>query len=101
MSMTILNEAEKITCRFDGDMDTVACNEIADELNAIMDDCKKNGLLIEFDLENVRYIASSFLRLCGKAVQHVGQTRFSIINVLPPVKKVFKIAGLADGLNIP
>jgi len=100
MSMTIQYETEKVRCIFDSDMDTLACNEIADELNKVFDDCSKQGMSIEYDLEGVRYIASSFLRLCGKAAQAVGQAHFSIVNVLPPVKKVFKIAGLADGLNL-
>lgn len=85
-----------VTFFFDGRMDTIKCMTAEKEIVIMLDDYEE----IIFDLQNVEYIASSFLRLCGRASNKVKPGRFSIINVTPSVKKVFKIAGLADRLNL-
>ncbi|MEI6055744.1 MAG: STAS domain-containing protein [Lentisphaerota bacterium] len=86
----------KIVCKFIGRMDTTKCTDAEREVMGAIDGAEK----IVFDLDGVEYIASSFLRLCGKASHKVSAGKFSIVNVTPSVKKVFKIAGLAERLNL-
>jgi anti-anti-sigma factor len=100
MGITRVNEKDKVICKFDGNMDTIACKEVESEFFSILSDCEKDKFSLELDLAGVDYIASSFLRICGKAAHHLDVENLAIVNVTPPVKKVFKIAGLADRLNI-
>ena len=86
----------KIVCKFLGRMDTTRCVEAEKIVMDFIDAAET----IVFDLDGVEYIASSFLRLCGKASHKVVDGNFSIVNVTPSVKKVFKIAGLAERLNL-
>lgn len=81
-------------------VDTLACNEIEEQLTEIMEECESGGLSFAFDLAEVDFIASSFLRLCLQASHKLGVEKVSIVNVSPPIKKVFKIAGFADHLTI-
>jgi anti-anti-sigma factor len=53
-----------------------------------------------FDLSEVDYISSSFLRLCISSAKDVKKGNFSIINTGPEIMKVFKIAGLEGLLNV-
>ena len=55
---------------------------------------------IVFDLAGVDYVASGFLRLCLSAAKSVPSGGFSIVNTDPGVKKVFKIAGLDELLQV-
>lgn len=87
----------KLVCKFEGRMDTIKCQETESE---VMDKVEGHDGQVVFDLGGVDYIASSFLRLCGKVANKVKSENMSIINVTPPVKKVFKISGLATKLNI-
>ena len=85
-----------VTFTFQNRMDTVKCMESEKE---VIENIKDSDTVV-FNMEGVEYIASSFLRLCGRAANIVDAGNFSIINVVPSVKKVFKIAGLVDRLNI-
>jgi anti-anti-sigma factor len=58
------------------------------------------GVHVVFDLQEVNYIASSFIRICVDMVKHAGTSGFSIVNCDPLIKKTFKIAGLDEILKI-
>ncbi|HJO94321.1 MAG TPA: STAS domain-containing protein [Victivallales bacterium] len=97
MSVECVNEcAGKTICKFAGRMDTTKCIDAERKIMQAIEGADE----IVFNLDGVEYIASSFLRLCGKASHKVHSGNFSIINVAPSVKKVFKIAGLAERLNL-
>ena len=96
MTVSYKREDDKMKFVFDGRMDTIKCMNAEKE---VIESIQESDIVV-FDLKNVDYIASSFLRLCGRASNTVKPGSFSIVNVTPPVKKVFKIAGLADRLNI-
>ncbi|MCP4178460.1 MAG: STAS domain-containing protein [bacterium] len=97
MSVECVNEGVgKTICKFDGRMDTTKCMDAERKIMQAIEGANE----IVFNLTGVEYIASSFLRLCGKASHKVNSGNFSIINVTPSVKKVFKIAGLAERLNL-
>ena len=100
MSTKRINEKYKVICCFEGKMDTLSCKELEKDFDQILSECKSDNMPLVFDLAGVDYIASSFLRLCGKAAQQIGVEKVSIANVTPQVKKVFKIAGLADVLTV-
>lgn len=92
----IKKQEGKVVCKFSGYMDTKTCLEVErDVMNSV-----ESARSIVFDLDGVEYIDSTFLRLCGKAYYKVNAGDFSIINVTPAVKKIFKIAGLAERLNL-
>jgi anti-anti-sigma regulatory factor len=89
-------------CRFDSEMNTIVCAEIAGELsrqiNAALQANPDSKAV--FDLIGTRYIASSFLRLCVQYHKMFGNERFTIINVSDNVKEVFDIAALTDVLSL-
>ena len=101
--MVNFNVEENITkdktllCSFSERMDTVNCQKIEDE---VFDKVRELKMPVIFDLENVDYIASMFIRLCLWTAKEVELENFSIVNVHPNVKKVFMLAGLNNQLNI-
>ena len=92
----IKDQAGAIVCTFSGRMDTTQCLEAERDVMKSIEGAEK----IVFNLYGVEYIASSFLRLCGKASHKVNAGNFSIIKTTPDVRKVFKIAGLTERLNL-
>lgn len=97
MLLTVKEDNGTMTCVFSGRMNTVNCMEIQDECNKKIQ--SHDGKLV-FDMKDVEYISSSFLRLCASAADTAGTGNFSVSNVNPNVKKVFKIAGLEEKLNV-
>jgi len=97
-----LNSEEKVlTLVFKGRMDFLA----ATKLNEIIEaepfmKFWQQELKIVFDLGEVDYIASSFIRICVSHAKQAGPEMFSIINCQPFIKKTFKISGLDEILNI-
>jgi anti-anti-sigma factor len=101
MPMSHSTEDGKLVCRFSGSLDTTACIELHEKADKLFEEAAKTpGSRVVFDMEQVEYVASSFLRLCGKAAQKVGRDNFEVVRVQPNVKKVFKIAGLESCINI-
>jgi len=57
-------------------------------------------LMVFFDLKNVTFIASAFIRTCLAISRQVDAENFRIINASPVIKKTFKIAGLDEMLHV-
>ena len=96
MTKEASKKSKEVVCTFDKRMDTAECIKVETEvLNSL-----RHTEFIVFDLKGVEYIASSFLRICGKSAQKVDRGNFKIINASASVSKVFKIAGLSDILNV-
>jgi len=57
-------------------------------------------LMVNFDLKNVDFIASSFIRICVVTAKQLAEGNFRITNTIPMIKKTFKIAGLDEILNV-
>jgi len=96
------NSTEKIiTAVFAGRMDYLAVVELTPILESepILKNRGAEDRII-FDIAEVDYIASSFIRTCIMYAKQAGTGRFSIINCQPFVKKTFKISGLDEVLNI-
>ena len=96
------NADEKIfTLTFTGRMDFVAVGILNERILAepVLKELKPGDKMV-FDLKEVDYIASSFIRICVLYAKQFGSGRFSIRHCQPFVKKTFKVSGLDDVLNI-
>lgn len=92
---------QEISVAFKGRMDTLIVDSFGRQLEAeeLMQN-RKPGDQVVFDLGEVDYIASSFIRICITHAKLAGPGGFSITNCQPFVKKTFKISGLDEVLNI-
>jgi anti-anti-sigma factor len=86
-----LDLEESTVIRFEGRMDTAKCAQIEAETKERV---TRPVTSVVFDLKDVEFISSAFLRLCIYAHKQAGEEGFQIINVDPSIKRVFKIAGL-------
>lgn len=87
----------KFTCLFSGRMDTEESTRVGNEL---FEKVKGQDLPVVFDLKDVDYVSSAFLRICLRVAREMGDDRFSVEHVKPTVKKVFKIAGFDKIMKI-
>jgi len=97
--------AKIIKCTFKGKMDTLRSNRAVEDFKGEFESLLSSGVSAEelkicFDLSEVDYISSSFLRLCISSARDIKTGNFSIINTGPEIMKVFKIAGLDPMLNV-
>ncbi|MCX6280400.1 MAG: STAS domain-containing protein [Bacteroidetes bacterium] len=102
------NPEEKVlTCFFKGRLDTVLSTQLALELESkfqsLSENADKESFLdfsLVFDVKDVSFISSSFIRLCVAGNKRVKEGSFSILNSDPFIMKTFKIAGLDGILNV-
>ena len=107
LEFRFIEDENTLLCLFSGRMDTIISNElsirITEELN-IRKGSDDPGLIfpgtIIFDLQDVSFIASAFIRICVSTAKSVEKGSFSIQNCVPLLKKTFKIAGLDELLNV-
>jgi anti-anti-sigma factor len=90
-------ENGKLICSFLCNMETEACSKCE---STLFEKIREQKLPIIFDLDKVNYIASMFLSICLAAMKEPCVESFTLINVRPNVKKVFKIAGIDQHLSI-
>ena len=90
-------EENKLICNFSGTLNTANCTKWEEEIYNKIDSA--DGVIV-FDLNGVEYIASAFLRICVRVGKKVGADNFSIINVSPMIKKVFKMSGFDKFIKI-
>lgn len=96
-----------LICKFSGRLDTQNCISLSEEINNKLQELKQ-GLSekdkpeekIDFDMTEVTYISSSFIRICLTTFNQSQKGNFAIINCDPFLKKTFKIAGLDDLLTV-
>jgi anti-anti-sigma factor len=101
VSFTYNEENKVLTATFAGRMDTIAVQKVSEMINIHIP--VKEGISgdkIIFDLREVDYISSSFIRICVSTAKQAGPGQFSIAHCQPFVKKTFKISGLDDILNV-
>lgn len=77
--------------RFSNRLDTMECVRIEGE---VLQKAQAAAQPVVFDLAGVDFVASAFLRLCLVVQQKASGNPLTLVNVCPPIKKVFKIAGL-------
>jgi len=88
-----------IICKFKGTLDTQISkdleNSILEQINSCKDVCS-----IEFDMKEVDYVASFFIRICVSIKRHNRVDAFFIKNVCNDVYKIFKVLDLVKTLNV-
>lgn len=99
------NPESKLVCALTGRMGTDVNELFSARLNKRIMECKNSltdpaELKVCFDLKNVAFIASSFIRTCITTSRQVTDGNFNIINATPVIKKTFKIAGLDELLKV-
>jgi len=82
-----------LTCILSGKIDTLNSSVLENEINGNM---KEDITSVVFDMKEVDYISSTFLRIVIRIVKVLGKENFVINNVQPVVLKVFKMANLTD-----
>jgi anti-anti-sigma factor len=87
-----------LTFTFDERMDSKNSMEAEKIIDQTIN--KKSPQKIIFDLKNVTYVASAFLRICITIVKKMGKDSFLIINTQPQIKKIFEISGLEDFFDL-
>lgn len=90
-------EGKYLVCAFPERLDTNYCVEHSEEL---LQKIEVSGMEVIFDLGKTDYISSAFLRICLQVCKERGKESFSLTNIAPSVKKVFKIAGFDKLMNI-
>jgi anti-anti-sigma factor len=97
----------QLICRFPSRIDTVASATISEEMANQLESMKEPGETvlaasesIVFDLQDVTYISSSFIRICISTAKQTSKGNYSIIHCDPFIKKTFKIAGLDELLKV-
>ncbi|OGV50491.1 MAG: hypothetical protein A2X49_14865 [Lentisphaerae bacterium GWF2_52_8] len=98
LKLSYTHRDETLVFAFCGSMDTLCVAEIEAEVMQKVEHVK--GVSIVFDMSQVTYVSSAFLRLCMMALKSVGSDKFCLENVIPCVKKVIKIAGLENMLRM-
>jgi anti-anti-sigma factor len=84
-------DGDKLTVRFPARLDAAACQRWEDSL---LSSVSRHDGIIAFDLSDVTFLASGFLRICLKVRKDAGDGRFTVKGASPDVRKVFKVAGL-------
>jgi len=82
---------------FSPKLDTANCANMDVEL---MQALGTDSTEVEFDMSGVDYISSIFLRICAMAAKRIGAHKLKVINSSPNVKKVFKIAGFDEIIDV-
>ncbi len=92
---------------FSGHLDTNSSTWLSEAVNKELAERKgsdnteeKANFKITFDLLDVNYISSFFIRICIATAKQALPGNFRIINCDPFIKKTFKIAGLDESLNV-
>ncbi len=86
-----------LCCVFSGRMDTVTCQSLEADVLAQV---RETPGAVVFDLSDVPYVASSFLRLCIQAAKIKAVEGFTLRNPTLDVKKVLMITGFGDLLKV-
>lgn len=86
-----------LVCGFMGPMNAERCQQVQDDL---LDKIGQTDGIVHFDMKEVTFASSSFLRIVLTVNKRVGKDRLKITNVDPQVKKVFKMSGLWDALGM-
>ena len=84
-------EDGNLVLQFAGSLNTMECARIEPD---VLEKVQAATQPVVFDLAGVDFVASAFLRLCIRVQQKSAGNQLKLVNVSPPIKKVFKIAGL-------
>ena len=99
MDITIIEEGNQVIAAFDGRLDTVAAQQIAETVDPLLQHADQNIIL---DCEKMPFISSSGLRIFLKIRKEVAAKggKMYLKNVCPDVMQVFKMTKLDDIFEI-
>jgi len=99
MNINTIEEGNNITVVFDGRLDTVAAQQIAETIDPLLQHADQNIIL---DCEKMPFISSSGLRIFLKIRKEVAAKggKISLKKVCPDVMQVFKMTKLNDMFDI-
>ncbi len=105
LKINYLKDEDQLVCTFSGHISGEFCEDLATNIDQRLTQIKENRtdpdqLQVIFDLAEVSYIASSYIRICMSTAKKIKAGNFSIVNCNPFIKKTFKIVGLDDVLNV-
>ncbi|MDR1271333.1 MAG: STAS domain-containing protein [Planctomycetaceae bacterium] len=91
-----------LRCIFSGKLDTLTCSNIEDVLDKRITSFleKQDVACLIFDLSEVDYVSSAFLRLCLCYFKSAGKKNFRIENPAPNVRNVFQLSGFTEIMDI-
>ncbi|MDR0327687.1 MAG: STAS domain-containing protein [Planctomycetaceae bacterium] len=100
--MNFSETGDTLYCLFSGRLDWMVSSEIERELLRRVSDFKegRESVHLTFDLSEVVYVSSAFLRLCLICYKIVGKNSFNIINASDDIHSVFSISGFAEMMNV-
>lgn len=99
MNINTIEEGNNITVVFDGRLDTVAAQQIAETIDPLLQHADQNIIL---DCEKMPFISSSGLRIFLKIRKEVAAKggKMCLKKVCPDVMQVFKMTKLNDMFDI-
>ena len=99
MDITIIEEGNQVIAAFDGRLDTVAAQQIAETIDPLLQHADQNIIL---DCEKMPFISSSGLRIFLKIRKEVAAKggKMYLKNVCSDVMQVFKMTKLEDIFEI-
>jgi anti-anti-sigma regulatory factor len=100
--MNFSEDDNTLHCLFSGRLDWTVCSEIERDLLQRVSNFKDNrgDVRLTFDLADVVYVSSAFLRICLICYKAVGKNCFSITNPSEDIYNVFRISGFAEIMNV-
>lgn len=99
MNINITEEGNTITATFDGRLDTLAAQQIAETIDPLLQNADR---IIILDCEKMPFISSSGLRIFLKIRKEVAAKggKMYLKNICPDVMQVFKMTKLDDIFEI-
>ena len=91
-----------LLCSFSERLDGLVCSAVEQELSqriAEFKDTHKDPCLV-FDLAEVPFVSSPFLRICLMNRKAFGEDHFTVTNVSAEIYKVFYISGFTEFMKI-
>lgn len=95
-SFTYTTDADRLTLYFTGKIDSVTSQNIQTELDELLHGAEVKGVTV--DLENVKYVASSGLRILLQLRKTYPD--FRIVNVPSDIYEVFEMTGFTEIMEI-
>jgi anti-anti-sigma factor len=100
ITTSYIPDRDTLVCVFTGKQDSGASQTASEQFQAAWPAAqaergnRAGPLTLVFNLAEVDYISSAFLRLCLQAAKTSSGGTFRIVNASPAVKKLFVVAGL-------
>lgn len=99
VTIETISSENLLVFKFVGKMDYSICDNLSSYILNKLEDFStdiidKSKLKINFDLEEVSYVSSLFLRVCFVAIKHIPRGNFTVLNATPQVNDILKMSGL-------